>query len=172
MKEWQRRSPAGYALRDTLLHEFRFAFYNYPELQTRVAAVAEGSGDTDMIQDLNTLAVIGRENPEPLKETNFDTDLLTEASDKGRDLGNLRAEASVDKLAYRESKLVRDQAYTHLKEAVDEIRRYGQFVFWKDEDRLRGYSSEYKRQSRRSSGETEVLEAPETTTDLETEITA
>jgi hypothetical protein len=150
MKQWLIESPDGYRLRDELLHELRFAFHAYPELQTRVSAVADGSGDADMIQDLNDLAVIGRENPEPLATTNFNKGLLEQAAEKSRTLGELRAEATVDKVAYRDAKVVRDRAYTHLKEAVDEIRRCGQFVFWKDEDRLAGYSSAYKRQNRRN----------------------
>ena len=31
----------------------------------------------------------------------------------------------------------------HLKEAVNEIRCVGQYVFWKDERKLKGYSSAY-----------------------------
>ena len=47
-----------------------------------------------------------------------------------------------------------DKAYTHLKEAVDAIRDCGQFVFWKDQDRAKGYASEYKRQSRKATPKT------------------
>ncbi len=50
--------------------------------------------------------------------------------------------------ADREKKLQRDQSYTYLKQAMDAIRECGQFVFWKDEDRSKGYASEYLRQNR------------------------
>ena len=43
------------------------------------------------------------------------------------------------------SKKMRDKAYTYLKEAVDEIRAGGKYVFWKNEKRLKGYRSEYHR---------------------------
>ena len=45
-----------------------------------------------------------------------------------------------------------DQAYTHLKQAVDEIRDTGQYVFWNDEVRRDGYYSTYlrKKNSRRN----------------------
>ena len=150
MAKWLVVSPAAYTLRDDIIQEFRFAFHPYPELHTRVEAVAEGSGDADMIQDLNDLAVIGRENPKPLKETNFDMALLDEAARQNQVLGELRADASVDKDSYRAALVLRNQAYTHLKEAVDEVRRVGRFVFRKEEERLKGYRSEYKRQSRRA----------------------
>ncbi len=148
----------------------RYAYRNTPELTTRVASVAEGSSDADMIQDLNDLAVIGRENLEPLEQVGFDKAKLDRASELNRTLGALRAEASVDKTADREKKLLRDQAYTHLKEAVDTIRECGQFVFWRNEARLRGYAGEYKRKSRKSPAETDTpetdtLEAGTPTTD-------
>jgi hypothetical protein len=38
-----------------------------------------------------------------------------------------------------------NKAYLHLKDAVDEIRMVGQYVFWKDEKKLRNYSSAYTR---------------------------
>jgi hypothetical protein len=81
----------------------------------------------------------------------FDPAKLDEAAETSRSLGELRAEASVDKTADRAKKLIRDQAYTHLKEAVDTIRECGQFVFWKNEDRAKGYASEYMRRHRRRS---------------------
>jgi hypothetical protein len=161
MTIWMAISPEGYELRDDLLHEYNYAYYGFPEFHTRVDAVAEGTGDADMIQDLNDLVVIGRENPDPLTDTAFDFTLLDQAAELCGKLGHLRAEASVDKSAYREQKLIRDQAYTHLMEAISEIRRCGQFVFRKDEDRRRGYASQYKH-SKRSSKETE----PEVTNEL------
>jgi hypothetical protein len=144
-KQWALLSPAGYALRDELLHYMRYAYRALPELQTRVSVVAEGSSDSDMIQDLNDLAVIGRENLPPLLAVGFVAAKLDEAASKSRELSELRADASVDKRVDRERKLLRDRAYTHLKQAVDEVRRCGQFVFWKDEERLQGYASEYNR---------------------------
>ena len=97
MKIWLEVSPAGYKLRDKLVAECRYAFRNRIGLQTRVDAVAKGDGDADMILDLNKLVVIGRENPKPLKATNFDFTLLDTAATQYESLGNLRADASVDK---------------------------------------------------------------------------
>jgi len=157
-KQWALLSPAGYALRDELLHYMRYAYRALPELQTRVDAVAEGSSDSDMIQDLNDLAVIGREHLSPLTAVGFDAAKLGQAASKSRELSSLRAEASVDKRADRERKLLRDQAYTHLKQAVDAVRQCGQFVFWKDEERLVGYASDYNR-TKNARQKTEKVEA-------------
>ncbi|MCK8521278.1 hypothetical protein M0D21_06860 [Aquimarina sp. D1M17] len=44
------------------------------------------------------------------------------------------------------SKSLRDKAFTHLKEAVDEVRAAGKYAFKADPDRFKGYVSRYKRQ--------------------------
>ena len=44
-----------------------------------------------------------------------------------------------------ESKLIRDKGYTLLKKVVDEIRDYGKFVFRKDTEYVKGYTSKYER---------------------------
>ena len=38
---------------------------------------------------------------------------------------------------------LRDKALTHMKEVIDEIRRCGHYVFWKDEQKRKGYVSRY-----------------------------
>ena len=171
MKVWMAASPVGYALRDEILHEYRYGYRRHPALHARIDAVAEGQGDADMIQDLNDLVVIGRKNPDPLTAIAFDFNLLDEAAKQCKTLGHLRAEASVDRAAYREQKLVRDQAYTYLKEAVDEVRECGRFVFWRNEERRSGYVSQYKkRQRKRTSNETEseVTEALSESIEIDT----
>jgi len=164
-KQWAALSPKGYALRDELLHFMRYAYRDLPDLQTRVDSVAEGSSDADMIQDLNDLAVIGRENLNPLAAVGFAPIKLDEAASLNASLGALRPDASVDKAADREKKLLRDQAYTHLKEAVDTIRECGQFVFWKNEDRAKGYASDYLRKNRKRA----EAKARETAPEVDTE---
>lgn len=42
-----------------------------------------------------------------------------------------------------------------MKALVDEIREAGKYVFWKDEIRYRGYTSEYWRKRNRSKSEDE-----------------
>jgi hypothetical protein len=50
-----------------------------------------------------------------------------------------------DRKDYLEAKKIRDQAFTHLKEAVDYIGEFGKFVFRRNVDRLKGYRSNYSR---------------------------
>ena len=72
----------------------------------------------------------------------------------------LLAAATGERIDTSESKRIRDQAYTHLKEAVDEIRAYGQYVFRHIDERLKGYRSNYLR--RRSTGASTAPAAPDT----------
>ncbi|MCG6189707.1 hypothetical protein [Maribellus maritimus] len=62
-KEWAEQAPEGYAFRDDLLASLRFAYRKDDALLSHVSAITDGSGHADMIQDLNDIAVLGRENP-------------------------------------------------------------------------------------------------------------
>jgi len=57
-KKWLEESPPGYALRNDLVHQLRFAFRGDSALRGRVSAIAAGYGHADMIQDLNDLSVL------------------------------------------------------------------------------------------------------------------
>ncbi|MBN2529166.1 MAG: hypothetical protein JXR76_22445 [Deltaproteobacteria bacterium] len=142
---WQLESPEAFELRDELVHYMLFAFRNHEHLLNRVRSVNEGNSNADMIQDLLNLVVIGRENIELLTQVGFDPEKLEFAANVSQDMADLHGAATADKGSMDKSKLLRDQAYTHLKEAVDTIRQYGQFVFWKTPDRRKGYASEYLR---------------------------
>jgi len=150
-KEWGLQSPAAYDLRDELLHDFRFAFRKDPMLLGRVSEITDGTGPEDMIQDLNDLSVLGKANPEPLAAIGFDATKLETAAQTADAMADLLATANGDKAEHNESKMIRDKAYTHLKELVDEVREAGKYVFWKDEIRYRGYTSAYRRKHRSSS---------------------
>jgi hypothetical protein len=76
---------------------------------------------------------------------------LARLVERGLDPAVVLAEARGEEAVDREAKALRDKAYTLLKESVDEIREFGRFVFWRDEDRRLGYGSAYKRDSRSKS---------------------
>jgi hypothetical protein len=113
-----------------------------------------------MIQDLNDIAVLGRENPEPLTAIGFDLTQLDMAATRADELADLLAEANGDKADPNESKIIRDKAYTQMKSLVDEIREAGKYVFRKDKNRLKGYSSDYwrKQNRKKSNDDSEVVE--------------
>ncbi|MBN2531168.1 MAG: hypothetical protein JXR76_32590 [Deltaproteobacteria bacterium] len=157
---WHEESPDAYALRDECLHTMRYAYHGIIELITRVNAIAEGSSDADMIQDLNDISILGKENPEPLEKVGFDLEKLELAAQMSKKMHELKSAATVDQYD-KDVKRIRDQAYTHLKDAVDALRRCGQFVFWKDEDRRKGYISQYNRRHASAANKSDAVEQEE-----------
>jgi len=159
--EWNRRSPEAYELRDSLLRNLRFALRRNAEAQTQCDFIARGTGHTDMLGDLNNLAGLGRRYSEALRAINFDLQQLVLAETTARELGTLLAEVNGDQLDGNEERVLRDRAYSYLKEAVNEIRDYGKFVFF-DSPRIAGYQSEYHRSknSRREPEQNNVEESP------------
>lgn len=148
-KQWAEQAPLAYELHGDLLASMRFAYRKDDALLSRVSAITEGTGHADMIQDLNDIAVLGRENPDPLTAISFDLAQLDVAATRADELADLLAEANGDKADQNESKVIRDKAYTYLKALVDEIREAGKYVFRNNKNRLKGYSSEYWRKQYR-----------------------
>ncbi len=144
-EKWSIESPKAFDFRNQLLHSFRYAFRNNPELMSNVDEIAEGYGNADMVQDLNDLAILGKGYIKLFEAINFDMALLDEAAAKSDELATLLASANGDRLSENELKEMRDRMYTLLKHVVDEIRDCGKYVFWRDENRLKGYTSAYQK---------------------------
>ncbi len=154
---WKERSPLAYDLRDELLHTFRFAYRKRADVLGRVNEIAQGHGHADMIQDLNDLSVLGRGHAEELEAIKFDIALLEEAASMADEISDLLGAATTERADSSSTKKTRDQAFTFLKEAVDEVREFGQYVFWRNDDRFRGYRSEY---TRRANSRKQVIAEP------------
>lgn len=121
-------------------------------------AIGKGRKQADMIQDLNDLSVLGEGNPEPLSEISFDMSLVNKAAETAEQVARLLAEVTSVRNKESEAKTIRDQAFTHLKEAVDQIYECGQYVFRQDPERRRGYRSNHmymrrKRHERKAAAE-------------------
>lgn len=144
-KEWSENSEKAFDLRDTIQHDFLFAYRNIPDLKSKVDIIAEGAGNADMIQDLMNYSVFGKNFPEPLNAINFDMSILDEAQELSIHSAQLLSKANGARDDINEMKVLRDKAYTHLKEVVDKVRDYGKYVFWRDPDRLIKYTSDYRR---------------------------
>ena len=142
-KKWQKESPIAYDLRDDILQCFRYAFRKDDELLRKIARFPGSKAHADMIQELINLAIIGKDNPLLLKKINFDMTLLDRAYETSHRMRKLLAAANCEREEENDGKNIRDRAYTHLKEAVDRIYECGQFAFRKDDERRRGYRSNY-----------------------------
>jgi len=146
-QQWDQDAPVAYALRDQLLRAMRYAYRRDSSLLKRVADIAAGSGHADMIQDLNDIATLGRANAEPLAAIGVMAEELDQAAASADTMAELLAQVNGERADGNRARIIRDLAYTHLKEAVDEIRDAGQYVFWDNEARLEGYYIQYHRSS-------------------------
>lgn len=144
-KIWKEESPKAYELRDDLLDDFRYAFRKRKDLLGRVKEIYNGNGDADMIQDLSDLSVLGKSNTEELIAAKFKMKNLNIAAELSNNLAEMLAKANGATLENSKAKVMRDKAFTHLKEATDEVREAGKYVFKKDPVRYRGYISRYNK---------------------------
>ncbi len=145
LKEWREESPKAYEFRNDLLADLRFAFRKRPDLLPRVREITDGEGDADMIQDLMDISVLGKANLEELKKIKYDLKRLDIAAQQSDSLAELLAKANGATLDNSKAKEMRDRAFTHLKEAINEIRDTGKYAFRKDPERYKGYISRYRR---------------------------
>ena len=165
VKKWAKESPTAYELKKQLLNVFFFAFRNHPDLLVALRHVKKGKGHANMIQGLNDLIAVGEENAALLEAVGFDMTLLDKAAQTADEMTMLLAEVTTYRNTSNEAKKIRDQSYTHLKEAVDEICRCGQFVFRDNNERFRGYRSGHLRDKylkrKREAKTKEVTKVPE-----------
>jgi len=61
-KQWQQMAPEAVRLRTELLSIMRFAFRKAPDLLHKTAAISSGTGYAGLIQDLNDIALLGRQH--------------------------------------------------------------------------------------------------------------
>ncbi len=142
-EEWNTLAPQGMKLRDNLLHRFRFAFRNQRKAVEILKHIAKGKGYADAIQDFEQLLFLARGNEDLLTATGFDPALLEEAENTARRMTALFAEVTAIRKEQDETLTIRNQAYTYLKQAVDEIRCAGRFALHQNKHRLAGYRSQY-----------------------------
>ncbi len=161
-KNWEEMCKNAEFLKKKLLHAFDYAYRKDEGLLKKITFIRKGSGHTDTIQDLNDLAVLGKTNPESLKKINFDMTLLDASAEMADSMASSLAIVNGEKLVDNKVRIIRDKAYTFLKEAVDEVRACGKYVFWDNKDRLKGYVSRYyqhkKKKTKETNGEDENVD--------------
>lgn len=148
-KEWEIAGKAAFEMRDDTITTFRYAFRKEEDLIQKLSEIDEGFTNADMVQDLSDLAAMGKANTTLLEAMNYDLAQLDVLAAKAEAMGTLLAQANGDRFAENETLVKRNQAYTLLKEAVDEIRDCGKYTFRKNPDRAKGYSSAYGRRYNR-----------------------
>ncbi|MCW3806394.1 hypothetical protein [Plebeiibacterium marinum] len=142
---WKNEAPAAYELRKEILHHMTFAYRKDASLIKKLNRIKEGSGSYDLVQDLLEIHTLSEKYPEPLKTIDYDFELSTNALASYNKLKDILAKVNGEKGNYNEDKILRDKAYSLLTLHLNEVREYGRYVFWKDENRKKRYASDYRR---------------------------
>lgn len=156
--QWHELSPMAYDLRDRLIRTYRYVFRKNDDVLQTVRDVADGSGHADMIQDLATLAIVGEPFLDVLAPFNITAETLQWADQMSDDIAALLAAANGDKVEDREAKILRDKAYTYLKESVDELKAACKFTFWDQPHLYKAFISPYWKKMNKKKNEPEVPE--------------
>ncbi len=138
-KLWVEKSTEAKYVRKKVLHNLRFIAYNDASLRGKINLVLDGKGNDDLVQDLSDLYLLATNNEEKLLKVGYSKDTTELCGALSDELADILAKINGKKKS--ESILMRNRAYTYLKVAVDEVRRYGKFVFWEDERRRAKYKS-------------------------------
>lgn len=157
-KQWKELSPKGYEVQRYLIRHLGFAYRKDKDLTSAVTKIRDGRGHKDMVLDLLSLSILAGENPAPLaKMPAFDATAPSEARRLHGILSDLLARSTIDPKEVAEARKAYDRAYTFYKQAADEVKEHGQFVF-DGTDRYLSYISDY----RHNMGKTPPNVAPET----------
>ncbi len=143
-KIWDENEVDAVDLKIECIRALRYAFRKEPDLLQRVDSIEDGTGQPDLIQDLNDLSILGLENFEYIAAINYPRERIEEAGALSDRMGELygQKESTAEK---SERKQLRDQTFALLKELVDELYACGQYVHHGNKDRQQKHRSEYLR---------------------------
>lgn len=130
-------------MRGDLIARMRLAYRDSPHLLKQLDKIAEGDDDADLVQDLNDLAVSGRDNWALFRAVGGTTEHLDDAAQASDQLAGLLA--AHEAVSPDDAKELRDRAFAHLWAAVQTIHKFGKLAFRKDPRRARGYRNHYRR---------------------------
>ncbi len=149
MANFKAETPALLKLRKYLIDNMQFAFRNDKELLKKVRDIKKGNSLADTTFDLALLAHLGKSNAEAMQAINFDLSLCDKATEEYERISNLLAIKDSKMYVPDNMLLIRNKAFTLLKECIDEVRSYGQFAFNDNPDIVKAYSSNYRREKQR-----------------------
>ncbi len=141
--DWKLCLSEATDLRSRLLHAFRYAFRAHDDLLAGIGEIAKSNSRSAIVQDLNDLSVLGNSNLDLLKAIRMDVELLETASLKSCQMSDMAGFINSARRRKSEAKVIRNKAFTYLKEAIDPICHCGKYVFWQNPDRMKGYTSNY-----------------------------
>lgn len=128
--KWVKYRTEADALLTKLYWIMKYGFQGDDNLLAQLAALKLAGSNPELIQTLNNIAVLGRNNLERLLETpKFDESMLTRAAELSDLMGDLYATVIVDQSQNNALKLDRDKAFYLLDKALHDLVAYAKAVF-------------------------------------------
>nr|WP_319401530.1 hypothetical protein [uncultured Carboxylicivirga sp.] len=155
--KWRVELPKAMQLRKEVVISMRFAFRNHPELINRLPVTSKGNGYAFLIQALNDLAFLAKNNTSLLISINFDLALIDKLEETSDMLTELWAIVKVEENSNNDFKLLRNRSFWHLYQLVTEIREAGRYVFRNTQSRYVGYISPFWKQKRKKKSNNSTL---------------
>ncbi|MCP4215168.1 MAG: hypothetical protein GY765_10945 [bacterium] len=146
MERWKNSRKAALEFRSKIVHTFYFAFRNDEFLTKKVREILKYNDTGGFVQSFFDLHTLGAMNLEYFEGLSFDPAQLDEFVGWKKEIQKASSLADVAGKTESKTKPLRDRAFVHLKEAVDEVRVCGRFAFKGNAERLAGYRSTYLRQ--------------------------
>ena len=163
--QWRELAAQGRAIRREMMRYLRFALRGNKELRDQVKRVGRGRSFSELVEDINYIALIANEYLPKLMAVGMPKEKLDVVFSLARTMSETRAAAAVVQARSGDAKLLRDQVYSYLFEILYLVREYGRFALAENPPRLKGYKVKcYIRKSirrkTREAGDTPQKEAP------------
>ena len=139
-KNWQQLHEECINIKKEMLHLFRFAFHNNKPLLSLTEKIAKRRNNPALMQDLANMHIMATENMNLLIPVGFTHEKLNRLGKLSDIAPDALAMSNCERRDHSEKDL-KDRFYTVLKKDIDEIRRFGKFVFANNPERLKGYKS-------------------------------
>ncbi len=144
-REFERVKALAEQVKNELLRDLEFLADSDNALHEALCNVKEGSGEDDLMVDLKSLSMLSQNKKDKLQLIGSDPELLEDVKYCSEVFPKLLVSFGLEQSAATSKQSDRNQAYTLLLVAVEEIRRCAAHVFWNDKKHLKGYQSEYFR---------------------------
>lgn len=148
-KEWLQKRKEAKVLSVDLTRALRFVLRRKINILGTQKPASGYLSHAAFIEYCYNIAFFAADYTEQLQAVGFDVSRLEGACDAAEHLSVLLARVNAERGQQHILRNRRNRAYTHLKEAVDPIRRCGKFAFADQPERLKGYASAYGRKRRK-----------------------
>jgi hypothetical protein len=146
-REYQRVKTLSDQVSSELLRDFEHLATTDDNIQEAVDNIKECNGDCDYAFDLKSLHLLSEREKDKLCAVGSDPKLLDTIKYCSEVFPPLLVQFEMEQSFAAYEQTVRNQAYTFLLVAVEEIRRCAAHAFWNDKKHLKGYQSEYFRKT-------------------------